>query len=351
MAKARKLKSGRWNVQVYDYTDESGKKHVQSFTADTKAEAEFLAADFAAHKETIKKAPDPTVGDILDKYIALCETASPTTVDTYKKIRRFAFQPLMSVKISDLDAAKMQQAVNEEARRCVAGSSRTISPRTVKNEYGLLSAALREIAGKEFRVRLPKVQKNVEMLPDPAVVLAAIKGTEIELPCLLAMWLGLRLSEIKGLTKDSIRDGYLYIDKIMVYADGREILKDTAKTASSKRRLAVPEYILRLAAASATESDFIVPMSRNAIHHRFVRLMAARGVDMSFHDLRHLYASISLTVLGIPPKSVQISGGWATSAVMDRVYSQTFDAVQKEADERRRDFYAAQGFCTEDEKY
>lgn len=40
--KARKLPSGRWNVQVLDYIDESGKKHTRSFTADTKAQADKL---------------------------------------------------------------------------------------------------------------------------------------------------------------------------------------------------------------------------------------------------------------------------------------------------------------------
>ena len=45
MAKAKKLPSGRWRIQVYDYTGENGKIYRKSFTAETKKEAEFLAAD------------------------------------------------------------------------------------------------------------------------------------------------------------------------------------------------------------------------------------------------------------------------------------------------------------------
>ena len=32
MAKAKKLPSGSWRAQVYDYTDSEGKRHYRSFT-------------------------------------------------------------------------------------------------------------------------------------------------------------------------------------------------------------------------------------------------------------------------------------------------------------------------------
>ena len=55
MAKAKKLPSGQWRALVYDYTDASGKRHYESFTAETKKEAEFQAAQFAyTKKERIK---------------------------------------------------------------------------------------------------------------------------------------------------------------------------------------------------------------------------------------------------------------------------------------------------------
>ena len=36
MATARKLPSGSYRCQIYDYTDEKGKRHYKSFTAKTK---------------------------------------------------------------------------------------------------------------------------------------------------------------------------------------------------------------------------------------------------------------------------------------------------------------------------
>ena len=66
MAKAKKLPSGNWRVQVFAGTDSNGKRIMKSFTAETKKEAEFLAAQFTArHKEPVS---EMTVGKAIDKY-------------------------------------------------------------------------------------------------------------------------------------------------------------------------------------------------------------------------------------------------------------------------------------------
>jgi hypothetical protein len=39
MAKAKKLSSGNWRTLIYDHTDENGKRHYKSFTANTKKES------------------------------------------------------------------------------------------------------------------------------------------------------------------------------------------------------------------------------------------------------------------------------------------------------------------------
>lgn len=329
--KAKKLPSGSWNILVYAGTEDGKRKYV-SFTADTKAEVEYKAAKYK--KAGKPKKQETTVGQAVDRYIGLCESLSPTTLDSYKKIRRHAFQDIIDRPISSLTDLDMQTAVNTEARRKTY-TGRPIAPKTVKCEWALFATAIKTISGKTFTVKLPKLQPQLKDLPDPQTILNQIHGTNIELPCLLAMWCGLRMSEIKGLTQESRHGDYLFIDKIMVYADGRDILKDTAKTATSIRKVRCPGYITEL----MPMTGFIVPQSRNAIHHKFKRIMEKAGIDMTFHDLRHMYASISLSILQIPSKSVQVSGGWATPYIMDKVYSQTFEQIQKEADDRRDNYF------------
>ena len=66
MAKAKKLPSGNWRTRVYDYTDADGKPHYESFTASTKKESEFLAAEFAISKKRGNKKTNLTVGEAID---------------------------------------------------------------------------------------------------------------------------------------------------------------------------------------------------------------------------------------------------------------------------------------------
>ena len=329
--KAVKLPSGSWRIQCYAGT-ENGKRKYRSFTAPTKAEAEYMAATWK--KEGRKKPSDLTVGAAVDQYIALCSTLSPTTIDSYKKIRANAFQDLAERPVKALTDAIVQASINTEARRKTY-AGRTIAPKTVRCEWALFSTALKTVCGMTFAAKLPKIQPKLRDLPDPQTVIDLVRGTEIELPCLLALWCGLRLCEIKGLTHASIHGDMIFIDKIMVYANGRELIKPTAKTATSIRKIRVPGYIMNLIPAD----DPIIPLTRTAIHHRFRRLMAQNGIDMTFHGLRHMYASISLSVLQIPSKSVQVSGGWATAAIMDQVYSQTYNVIQQDADRRREAFF------------
>ena len=63
------------------------------------------------------------------------------------------------------------------------------------------------------------------------------------------------------------------------------------------------------------------------------------GLNLTFHDLRHYFASISLNKLEIPEKQVQRDGGWKTDTVMKRIYSQSFGSVEQEAFEKRNKFF------------
>ena len=55
MATAKKLPSGSWRCQVYDYTDANGKRHYTSFPAPTKKEAEYKGAQFMVENQSTFK--------------------------------------------------------------------------------------------------------------------------------------------------------------------------------------------------------------------------------------------------------------------------------------------------------
>lgn len=79
MATAKKLPSGSYRVRIFDGVGADGKKKHKSFTADTKKEAEFMAAEYSLKRR--ERPQELTVGEAIDKYIAAKENVlSPTTI-------------------------------------------------------------------------------------------------------------------------------------------------------------------------------------------------------------------------------------------------------------------------------
>ena len=347
MLTPKKKTSGRWSVRVYLGTVNGHKKY-KMVTADTKAECLRLALGVLDRKEDLRETTRPTVRQAVSQYIEISQTLSPTTLAAYRKVRDYAFPDLMDRKVDELTDVIVQRAINEELRR-VGYHGRQLSPKTVKNEYGVLSGALRTICNRSFNVRLPRIQGGHEDLPDPALVMAAVAGKPIELAALLAMWTSLSMSEIRGIMCSSIRDGVISIDRVRVDIGAETYVKDAAKTATRKRLIKVPEYILELIertpawkAWQASGSDgFIVPETRNMIYFRFRRCMMDAGLELTFHGLRHIYASTMLTMLGAPSKVVQDAGGWASPYVMDKVYSNMFDSARAEWIKKRDELFTS----------
>ena len=82
MASARKLPSGNWRVLVYTGKGANGKRQYESFTASTKKQAEYLAAEFVAKRKYAVESM--TVGEAIDRYIESKDAVlSPTTIAEY----------------------------------------------------------------------------------------------------------------------------------------------------------------------------------------------------------------------------------------------------------------------------
>lgn len=67
MATAKKLPSGSWRCLVYGYTDSNNKRHYKSFTANTKKEAERLAANYAVDKQESIAIPEYISNEVVIK--------------------------------------------------------------------------------------------------------------------------------------------------------------------------------------------------------------------------------------------------------------------------------------------
>lgn len=331
MAKAKKLPSGMWRVLLYVGKDETGKRKYKSFTAETKKQAEADAALYSISKKK-QETHGMTVGEAIDEYIKSKENVlSPSTIGGYRVARRNHLQGLMDIKLDDIDNKTVQAEINREALR--------LSPKTLRNAHGLLSAALGVyLPDFTLRTSLPAKEHKFHDLPTPEQVIKAVKGTDIELPCMLALWLSLCMSEVRGIRYKDISGNILTINNVKIKFGAEEFNKAKAKNYNRNRQLALPQYLLDLIGTGDGDA-YVVDMVAQTITKKLKRyVMKSCGKDITFHQLRHLNASVMLE-LGIPDKYAMERGGWASNNTLKSVYQHTFTKKRKEVDEQIDDYF------------
>lgn len=331
MATAKKLPSGAYRCRVYTGKNADGKKIYKSFTAPTKKQAEYLAAEYLAKKK--RPTEQMTCGKAIDRYIESKDgVLSPTTISGYRKIRRNYLQQVMSIPLDRLTREDVQRAVNADAKRVAA--------KTVISAHGLLAAAL-NMYNPDFvlHTRLPRKIKQLKHdLPTSEDVMRVVSGTVIELPVLLAMCLCLRMSEVRGIMKQDVDGDFLRIERVIVTVDGQHITKVLGKTDATRRIEELPPFIRDMILAQPTEHA--TELTGQALYKRFTRMMERAGFGgVRFHDLRHIAAS-DMHAQGISDRVAAERGGWAGTQTMQQVYQHSFSADRKAADRKMIDYYA-----------
>ncbi len=245
----------------------------------------------------------------------------------------------MPVPLSQLNERVVQSAFNTEAKR-ITQRGTPPSPKTLSDMRGLFYAVMGQY-DLHFSPTVPAKRKRMRNLPEPPAIYGVVRDTAIELPCMLAMWLSFTMSEIRGLRVCDIKDGMATINQVIVDVDGLAVTKAAAKEYERNRSLSVPPYIMRL--IERTEAwqhgeAYLVPLSGQAIYKRFKRLCNKANLEITFHDLRHINASVMLQ-LHVPDKYAMACGGWKTDATMKRVYQETFSKERERVDRMIDDYF------------
>ena len=323
MAKAKKLPSGNWRVNLFVNTDPvTGKRVYKSFTAPTKREAEYMAAEY---KMGIQKrtGANMTLHDAMQRYIESQSALSPSTLRAYAGLAKNAFKGIAHYKLNDLT----QEIIQTE----ISLYGKTHSPKTVRNAHGFLSSVLK-MFNKDFHLAttLPQKEKVETYIPTQEefqTLLKSIEGTDIEPAVLLAAVGSLRRSEIAALTNDDILDNGVRVNKALVRGtDNKWYIKST-KTTSSTRIAPLPEQVV--AKLRRYEMGTLTPAM---ISKHFSKAVKDAGLPyMRFHALRHYYASV-LHAAGVPDKYIMQFGGWSTDSVLKNVYQHAMrDQTEKES--------------------
>jgi len=317
MPKAKKLKSGSWNVMVFSHV-EDGKRKYESFTAPTKAEAELKASEYLADKKRRVK-HDLTVKEAVAGYItAKTNVLSPSTIRGYRRMERCNIQGISGARVRSLTTEQMQLWISD---LCCQYSSKT-----VRNVYSLVIASVALYAPNlSFSVTLPAKQKKIKSAPSDDVVMALFQAADDKLKiCIaLAAFTSLRRGEVCALRYRDIMGKKLYIHADIVQDENNKwVYKDMPKNSESVRITnELPAEVIALF-GSGDPDEYIVKYSiPNTISNRFHHLCVKLGIEgVRYHDLRHYYASIG-AVLGVPDTYLCDFGGWKPdSPVLQNVY-------------------------------
>ena len=125
----------------------------------------------------------------------------------------------------------------------------------------------------------------------------------------------------------------------MVVVDHKDVLKPSTKTYESTREIELPKVISDLIDKLPKDQEYITTLSADQLYYQFHAALKRHNLPlMSFHDLRHLNASI-MAMLHIPDKYAMERGGWSTDQVMKQIYQHTFSDERKAADEKINNYF------------
>lgn len=328
--KPKRLKSGEYYCQMMV-------KGEVVYINDCWTEAEYYTKARAIKLGMLEMAKHPeriTVSQAIDKYIeSRANRLRPKSKQQYEYIRDKRFTELMKMQIGSVSSAAIDAAIEAELDK-PSRKGGTIKPKTVIDAYHLVATVLKKyVDGIKIDVTLPELQQKLMVIVPPEDIVPVILDTDVELPCMLAMWLGLSMAEIRGITKSkSINGNKLYIVETVVDLNTGPVREAKAKEEMRKRVLDIPPYIMDL--INKVEGDVIEPRSGHAVYMRFQKVLEGTALPkMTFHALRHVNASVMADEL-IPAVVAQARGGWKTDSVMKKTYTHAFDNSRREADKK-----------------
>ena len=237
-----------------------------------------------------------------------------------------------------------------------------LSANTVKHCHANIRKSLADLVFEGIlpfnaadRVKLPKIEKyhasyyTAEQLKE---VLRIAKGTNIETAIILAIYYGLRRSEICGLKWNAVDFSHKTIEiKSTAVRVTTVIREDNTKSNSSHRTLAlIPEVEQHLKELQAKQvddkafygdtyidTDYVLrwdngdPFLPDYISNQFSKLLKNNSMPhIRFHDLRHSFAS-ALLVEGVSMKAVQELLGHSDFSTTANIYSHVTDEAKTQA--------------------
>lgn len=322
MAKAKKTKSGKWTVVVYTGMVD-GKRKYKRITKDTKAEAELAAARVRMRH---RPSSSMTLRRAYELYIEDRDTVlSASTLKEYERIARASTSPLMNKKIDEITRNDIQREVNT--------LSKVLSPKTVRNRYGLFTAVMSTYREDfRFKVKLPQKIKPTTYVPEDYEIEYIEKeltsrGSWLLIPFILGYEMGLRESEIAALSSEDFnrKTHQCHIHRALVSGKDGPTMK-APKSDAGDRYVPFTDKVLEMIGTGNSKAR-ICPTSAHCISTSWRRFMETTDIQyFSFHKLRYYFCSKAL-LKGVPKPYVAYFLGHSGEEMVNRVYKYLFPSA------------------------
>ena len=301
-----------------------------------------------------------TVGDLIDRYFKDCVAVSkaPATYERYRSGMRRHLKPRFGSRIvTELTTLELQDWVAEMTRD-------GINPYTIRDRFGMMQATLRKAVEWGFIPNTPA--KNIVMprLPDEKTkylnedqverLMNEAKGTPLEVPLVIALQTGMRISEISGLWDEAVdlENGVIKVTQQMSHTptfgivyrppkyNSQRSIKISKKTAFFLKRHKEEQQKLFQEKGITPDVNQVCRradgrlMTTHIIQNGARKLFDDAGLeDFTFHDLRHTHAT-RLLKRGIKMYVLQRRLGHKSITTTINIYAHVTDEDEDEAAER-----------------
>ena len=323
-----------------------GKNKKEQVTCSSKKDARAILKEHLRKMEAgsaVIPAKD-TLADCTKAFIEYKATMlAESTIYGYTNIWKNHIVPYFgSKRIQDVTAKDIQDYISVKANS-------DLSMATVKKHTALLysvfkNAYMTRLINENPLDRLERVKAKSEKFEcmnavEIAQLCRSVKGTQLELPVMLAAYMGLRRGEILGLKWEHIdfETRTLSIENTRTMV-GKNVVEKAPKTEKSTRLLhladpLIPVLLMQHAKQKLQPNictDFVVtmdngrPFKPNYLTESFHKHLCKNNMKLvRFHDLRHSFASIA-NESGMLMNDISSAMGHSSISVTSGIYTHEF---------------------------
>lgn len=343
MVNARVWKRGKdtWCL-ILDGEDRLGNRKTKWQTFRTKKEAdEALREALRQDEEHALSSTNLTVGEWLERWgkdYLVSQKAS--TKKNYATAAKKFTGMIGHVKLDKLRTPQIQTAISSML-------DAKMSPNTIRTYVTCLGIALRQAVESGLIKRDPTqgaklpagTRKKVTPMQaeDLARILEALEGSQYKLPVIIAIATGMRRIECLRRTWEDVdlERGTISIPETKTEA-GRRLLYLPAFALDAVKAERKHQAAMRLKWGKDYKNSNLVccqedgsPLSLVGLSHKFTRTVRSLGIEATFHDTRHTYASMLLKA-GINIKVIQECLGHSNIQQTMNTYAHLYAGAKEE---------------------